>query len=944
MIFPNLLGSIIYQVVTYALILAMTSTSILPVIQQLPRATAVYLGMMQRLGLLQPDPTAPMGVRAVASKGVESIMPPINSEGEPVGLLLSDRAFSSNSKDVQLSAQMNPLSISRVQSAYRGNDVISGVLVVTFTVSNNWPPAVLPQLPVSATITDTINVVSAIDLSKDRNVIHNVLLADTLTEYASFVTASPAPDRFPVMEEMAWSLGDIQPLSSVTATLIISVPTSTAGFVELDTGASAWGTLESRAVSARARSVSLAPDTIDGQPIGDWLKWTVDADKYDEYMLAKTAELGQDPLRMFEHVRSLAFESYQGSLRGTRGTLWSQAGNSMDQASLLIAMLRASSIPSRYRHGTLNEGNAQKLILSMFPTPTSVIGHVPQGTEISNPQSDPHLLAETADHWWVEAYLPGLGWRDLDPSFQDANVGQSFVAGGSVATDGTDRIAEIPDTLRHKVTITLRVEEYHPLNVGNSGLANTYPLAHTFNAVELVGNPVTLGHLVNTESASGLVFYWVRHNYVPYLQIEGRSDLIEGQSYQDLASNFPFGTFLITGLWLIVNIRDSKGNVETHTREIVDKLGFEARQSGGTVSVSYQGGTSAIINEFDNLTLLFAPSLISPDAAARRSTALVAEAGQLKRSQDLLQEIEATNTAETPQGQQTLKEVRGTFQKVALGQSRFRVLYYCLLSDSVSETWSVTTLVKSYHDSPRIIIASSISDSEKGSLRQILDLRRDSIRAIAYPQQALLAQKSFLSVRGVADTLLEGDVMQQTTSAQAVSAAAVLEQADQQRIPYLYINSSRLQKLAGAQISDKAKAHIVQAVRSGMTVLVPERMVPCGNVTTIAWWQINPQTGEMVGVGEDGTRMAETALRYINVFAVAAAFLTWLAGWLAEMAVYIAFLIAVLSLLFLASTVLNPPMPRPWPDWERVKRRTKEILRGMDDQVRGALPLGTYGE
>ena len=57
---------------------------------------------------------------------------------------------------------------------------------------------------------------------------------------------------------------------------------------------------------------------------------------------------------MFEAVRGFGYESYLGSLRGTRGTLWSKAGNALDKSSLLIAMLRASGVPARYRHGTLD--------------------------------------------------------------------------------------------------------------------------------------------------------------------------------------------------------------------------------------------------------------------------------------------------------------------------------------------------------------------------------------------------------------------------------------------------------------------------------------------------------------------------------------------------------------------------------------------------------------
>ena len=66
---------------------------------------------------------------------------------------------------------------------------------------------------------------------------------------------------------------------------------------------------------ASAAPARLAPDALDG----DWLKWTVDADKYDAYMLDKAAELGMDPLQMFAYVRGLGYESYKGSLRGTLG-------------------------------------------------------------------------------------------------------------------------------------------------------------------------------------------------------------------------------------------------------------------------------------------------------------------------------------------------------------------------------------------------------------------------------------------------------------------------------------------------------------------------------------------------------------------------------------------------------------------------------------------------
>ena len=75
-----------------------------------------------------------------------------------------------------------------------------------------------------------------------------------------------------------------------------------------------------------------------------------------------------DPNPIFAFVRDkIGYESYKGSLRGARGTLWSKAGNALDQASLLIALLRVSGIEAQYVQGTLSDELSKDLILSMFP-------------------------------------------------------------------------------------------------------------------------------------------------------------------------------------------------------------------------------------------------------------------------------------------------------------------------------------------------------------------------------------------------------------------------------------------------------------------------------------------------------------------------------------------------------------------------------------------------
>src|SRR5262249_3696572 len=61
----------------------------------------------------------------------------------------------------------------------------------------------------------------------------------------------------------------------------------------------------------------------------------------------------------------IAYEAYGGALRGATGTHWGLAGNSVDQALLLAAMLTQAQVSVRFAAGALDDQAASTLLAAM---------------------------------------------------------------------------------------------------------------------------------------------------------------------------------------------------------------------------------------------------------------------------------------------------------------------------------------------------------------------------------------------------------------------------------------------------------------------------------------------------------------------------------------------------------------------------------------------------
>ena len=697
--------------------------------------------------------------------------------------------------------------VSRTLSAYDVPDVQNHQETITFTVYN-----------------------------QAADPITGVLLTDTLASGVTFTSASQLPDQNG--QHLAWSLGTIQPYDRASVTLSVSlanpIPTT------LDTGANAYGTLDAGMVSW-----TTAPATLRATAIAaNLLASTPDANTTDPYMQEKAAELNYDPNEIYTFLQTqIGYNSYVGSLRGARGTLWSSAGNSLDDASLGVALMRASGIPAQYVQGTLSPTQAQQLILSMFPAGDRQVGFVAAGAVTSDPANDAQLLSETESHFWFQ-FDSGGGMQDADPLMPGAHPGQTF-------TTATGTFGQVPDNLHEKTQVQLVAEVTNAASAlfGLGGQQDTTVLDQTFNDVDLVGRPLSLGF--NVASASGGFIYTTTTNtYSPYLAwgddaYDSKHDqVIAGQSFQEVLTNFPFGSQALTGLFLNVTQSGPQGASQTFSRTLVDRIGYAARQGQAGASVSVPPGGAPALTNNDMFTLDVSAAAPDPHPTAELNQELQADAAQMAA----LSDTAADAVAAQPYARSAAIDVTRS-----LGNN------FLTLSTLHANALANESDLAAYFSRPRVVMISqqlaSGSSSAPSGLNTAIDIVNNAMRIEGGPGQSVAAPVMFNAARGMFDNLTERDTVASLSPSQAPqvdNTFDVFQAAAAQGIGLTTITGANLNVLDSLNIPADAKARITADVNQGFGVITPEHTVLLGGQSAIAWADIDLATGEYIGVDSNG--------------------------------------------------------------------------------------------
>ena len=185
------------------------------------------------------------------------------------------------------------------------------------------------------------------------------------------------------------------------------------------------------------------------------------------------------------------------------------------------------------------------------------------------------------------------------------------------------------------------------------------------------------------------------------------------------------------------------------------------------------------------------------------------------------------------------------------------------LDDLTTRRLAVASVVTAYFDRPRLVLVSSMTtvNGQTAAPDFSIDIWRDTIQAIAAPGQSTNGVFGFNFWRGITETVTEDQIIKQFAAANGITgpidnAAEVFAAAAAQSIPVIAISGANASILDGMSISAEAKARVSSAIEQGEIVLIPSRAVDLGGVTAISWYEINPATGEAIGVTEDGGHQA----------------------------------------------------------------------------------------
>ena len=631
----------------------------------------------------------------------------------------------------------------------------------------------------------------------------------------------------------------------------------------------------------------------------------------------------EEPVDIAAYVaEEIAFEAYEGLLRGPQGTLVARAGNALDQSVLLARLLTDAGYEARVALGTLGDEDARRLVMRMFATADAAAGAGAvatdtvaedaeetgaaatlariAGTDVATIESSldalatlrptdlpayqaagearttmvsalagagidlggdamASLLDETRSYAWVEYRLfEDEPWSEAHPAFGGSEV-PTLVA--ERRFDGA-----VPDELLHKVRIEVTLERKRGEEFSTVALMEPWERP----AANLLGVPIEVGNVpvgegadvslvelgtnlaevaffvptLNGSMAPGATAFDTMGNVVPPdAAANAMAGVFQTAAEKTNAATSALGAlgggpaddepFALTAQW-VDYVLVAPGGAETRYRRFVfDRRTPEARAAGGSELLGQETLLEGILSQ---QTMMVVNGALNAGYVARQ---LGEQALGSLEILDALRVAPADDTASVLVAQLADVEVKDPLGLVASFDLVGGVdggLAYRAAPSLVLLRQAVTP-----GDTPSGAFGVDIVANARRFLR--LDgtgVRHDAERAI---------------LAGAWETKVEATYVERFGS-QSQGTYAAFAEAGPGAVVVAPFDVAGLEDLVGRAEVAAALPALRGDVERGYAVVLPAALPSAGG--ELAWWRVDPATGETLGVGADGRGTAAT--------------------------------------------------------------------------------------
>lgn len=624
----------------------------------------------------------------------------------------------------------------------------------------------------------------------------------------------------------------------------------------------------------------------------------------------KTKEL-KTALDVYNYVRNnITYEPYYGSRKGADGTLSEKSGNDMNQASLLIALLRERGISSHYVRGQARLTVEQAMewtasddidaaldILASLGVPTVALTNAGK------------VAAVQVEHIWVEAYVPysdyrGSGsnigeevWVPLDPNFKECKYYEGADVSEITGVNNQADSLEYEDGyVRFDTEAVSRVDVNNVLDVFDSSetVLENYlkengfedkDLIETFGGKKIVQQeeiylPLSLPYQVSevleefsaiSEAESEAVTIAVRGNSTTGYTISGSNKIQEKRKASDLYGKriilawapateqdasviAEYGDIFHVPAYLVNMVPQLLVDGEVVAAGTECGLGYKQEIS---ITVSAPTGEEEVITNQVTVGGMYCIALDYGTTSADELSAIHTD----------IEELKATVNEDNIYSESAMGEILNAVAKSYFAQLD---LYNAILAgqNHVTQTRGLSVGMTGYSVAVQYMFQIP-SEVTEGNI--YIDIDHDVKSVVSNDaHEELDNEKAFMLQSGYFASAMEHRVLEQMTGVESVSTIKALQVANEKGISICTISKENYASMINTlSVSQAVKDDIYTAVSNNKLVIIPQEEVQIYDWSGSGYIVLDTETfaaGYMISGGLAGGSMTVSQVldEYVN--------------------------------------------------------------------------------